>query len=382
MTSELIQARDSVLEELEHQLLGPANGEDEIIDETAIGGAPYWRYMAGMLFPSESSGLKQEVADEGDPEYRNQNDPQVDPEVSAAYDPLPSSMGLTFLLLESPEINITVHGARYLKHTVEPESESDTKQSSRNKVWRRAPLRTRDDPESLRMAAPVEGAEETSVHSALDGTSEVIAHFRPWNSGHLVTVTLVNRLEPRGEKVSSNTEQILFQCGFSVSTEQGRIAPYPRSKIRGTHAEDAELDFIYRHNCAYGIGHGCAASWDPNAGIEGVKTIKADPLPRVEVKSMTNRIRSPRSEERALDIGWLSDESRTRPELRASLSEFVDRYEQWVREQATRIEDVDEADKKVAVGIHGAQERAVQRMRSGIDCLLGEETSVLKSFQL
>jgi hypothetical protein len=378
MNENLIEARNTVLEGIKAQLLGPANGENEIIR-----GTPHWRYLAGVLFPSESSTLKEEIADEAD--TRNgSRDGQVDAELEGSYDPLPSSMGLTFLLVETKEIKVHVQGARYLKHKHNPaeHEEGEARAKVPGRSWKRKSLRSKDDPHIVTVPVPKPGVTDTWSGSTLGDTSDIVAHFRPWESGHLVSVTLVNRLKSTGKTVFSDKEKILFQCGFRVIAEQGYIAPYPRSKIPGSHEEDEQLNFIYRHRCSYGIGHGCAATWEEPTRSGGIKTIEANPLPSVEVKSLTNRTPYEEGDDSVLDIAWLCDRNRTPEEIRTSLYEFVDRYQQWVHEQASEAGELDETDHILAERICANQQEAVKRMRAGIECLSSARPSAMKAFQL
>src|SRR6266487_4398698 len=86
----------SLRDQLEHlviaDLLGPAGGPQEIVDERSVRG----RYLVGMLAPRGSSGIP-EAYDDADPSGADSEDGTTDaPPPKAAAAMLPSTIGLTF----------------------------------------------------------------------------------------------------------------------------------------------------------------------------------------------------------------------------------------------------------------------------------------------
>ena len=215
MKRELIDARDAVIKDIESSLLGPAHGEEEILYSV-----PHYRYPSGVLFPADADALKEDVADEADAQNGGR-DENVDPDIAAAYSPLPSSMGISFLLRQTKQIQVHAWGARYMKQKAEPSVEEDERPDSRKrsgKPWKRKSLGSKKEPDTVTISIPGPGYPSVSRHPVLDGTSEIIAYFRSWEDGHLVSITLANRLKPKGRTVKSSTEDILLQCGFQVET--------------------------------------------------------------------------------------------------------------------------------------------------------------------
>ena len=97
--SEHYRFRDELAERMIADLLGPAHGENETLDE-----APSTAYITGILFPKPVGGHKSREVDEEEARHDNEKavtakqtiDETTDLGVSMANRQLPQSMGLTF----------------------------------------------------------------------------------------------------------------------------------------------------------------------------------------------------------------------------------------------------------------------------------------------
>lgn len=375
-----LETRKEFVEELERQLLGPAGGEEEMVR-----GRPFWRYLAGTLFPGEAESVREDAEGEAGSSSGDDSDPAV----SAAYDRLPSSMGISFLVQEARRLRVSVEAARYRPvdsaegADASEEGPRDSRRNDPRDLWKRQPLGSRDRPLETYVNVPPPGQKSMEAVSVLSGAAELVAIFRPRGSGHLTTLTLINRTVPTGDTSRDAIEASLFQCRFTVEPVDGVIVPYPRSESGHRHEEDEELHFVYRRRRSYGIGHGCAATWEATKATgEGVATLCADPLPRIEVMGMTNQARAENADDKALRIGWLADEAISPAELRTELERFVDHYADWVEAQAGIQSSLGERDGEAGERIVGKQRIAVRRMRDGIDLLTSGRGMSLPSFRL
>jgi len=359
------------LADLEKQLVGPADGETEVVS-----GRPFWRYLAGMLFPADGEAIREDAEGEAGATSGDESDPAV----SAAYDRLPSSMGISCLVSKTESLRVQVEAGRYHLLDEDEGEDGDNGSSGRRvELWRRSPLK--GAPGCVVIPTPVGSETRTVTRPVFDGAAEIVTIFRPRDEGHLATVTLVNRLEPAGRGRRHSVEATLFQCRFTVQAVGGDVVPYPDAAIGPKHDEDEELDFIYRARKSFGIGHGCAASWDPAESRSGlVSSLDANPFPRLDVRGVTNRARPDEAADRALDIGWLADDEVPVEGLNAALSNFVDRYELWVSEQAERIGR--EGSPQVAARIVERQRAAVERMRVGVAHLTSTDPVPRRAFRL
>jgi len=401
----LVQTRDSVVSELEKQLVGPADGPEELVL-----GQPVWRYMAGMLFPRDPEGMLDQDVEDEDTSDASTTDEPLDANVARAYDLLPASMGVSFYLQGGSGIRCRVRGARYEpvdlesleKAYTDPDTSDQRKQSigtlfdrldekhgsgnrkktlGSNRIWSRIPL-SRDDADVVVLKTPEIGKFGTDEESVLDGRARVIASFRPRNDGFIVTVTLLNTSEVDGEGRDATAAAMLFQSRFDVEGVDGDIGAYPRSDRMSGHEEDEELALTYRHRKTYGIGHGCAATWDKSPHGNSVRTIMATPMPSYEVKGLTNEIDVSDDARQALDIGWLSDEGTTTDELGSALEAFVMSYETWTERQRTIMSTLPPELLGPAKRIVDRQASAIERMRRGANIICGGGEDVLKAFRL
>lgn len=389
----LLECRDSVLERLRRDLMGPAEGESEILV-----GKPTWRYMTGILFPSDAASILEEERDEIEPGELPGPEEQSDTAIGAAYDLLPASMGITFYSAGAQTIEVACEGARYEPVTLEqlvedmrsgtldgerasairsfveqaevdPEDRDAVRRYSAD-IWLRRPLGTASSPATVRLNVPAVGSGGQESKKTLDGRATVLARFRPVLEGHLVTVTLVNQQRPN-ESAGAKDEvaSTLFQCRFRVHLAEGSIGKYPEVGHRNVHPEDEELDLVYASRRSHGIGHGCAATWRGEIHEGRVRSLAAEPLPYFEVRGITNSVELHESQRRALDLRWLAETSRETTELRSALDEFVSAYEAWSDRQASRAERLPEGARDVASRLVERQRIAVRRMRRGIDVL-------------
>ena len=359
----MIELRDKVLNRVKSHLFGPAGGEDE-----TVVGRPYWRYLCGMLFPSSVASVDLQENDEKDAQSVATGDEQADPAIALAYDALPSSLGISFFISGANVLLCRVQGAHY-----EPDP-------GKADCWIRRPLGTSVCPTLAELRVPRPGVRNIREKRIWKGRGRMAAVFRPRANGHLVTVSLVNAQNAPGGGPGRQIEQMLFQCQFTVHVPAGRVGEYPTIARYSRHKEDEELAVSYRSRKTYGIGHGCAASWD--SATTTIDEIKADPLPRFEVRGLTTNISLSERAGRCLDIQWLADPSTPRAELRDAVEAMVDAYREWVNRQEATIAILDGTDASAAARMVQRQRDAITRMRKGIAALFGADESVLRAFRI
>ena len=110
---------------------------------------------------------------------------------------------------------------------------------------------------------------------------------RRWReNGWLLTVVLRNSTAPSTSR--EPRESVLYQTFFEVRIKDGHFEKYPESRrpFSQLDSEEQALALLYRESATWGIGHGCAAGWDAEAG-NSPSTIFADIMPAVQLPSMT-----------------------------------------------------------------------------------------------
>jgi hypothetical protein len=358
--------RSEVSERMRLRLFGPFGGEDE-----EIRGKPFWRYMSGILFPPaiQAEGLGE--SDEPDAVPFDSDGAEVDDGgVGLSYKELPSSLGVSFYVDACSRIECSVEAGRYA-------------QAGRADTWKRVSLASAGEPEKVMFDLPAGRERGTLKKKVLGGRAYVSLVYRPKGAGSLLTATLVNCQKSPSDSVAKQVEAMLFQCRLSVVALDGKIGEYPTVAHLSKHPEDEELALGYRERKTYGIGHGCAAQWSVDVGLEGVSKIVAEPLPYVVVKGLTNDISLSDSARKALSIRWLASPDTPREGLRATLSAFVNEYEAWIEGQRNAAKRLPSELYNVANRLVKRQERAVVRMREGIKVLLeGHSREIPAAFRI
>jgi hypothetical protein len=131
--------RDHVIETLRAELFGPAEGPEE-----SVLGRPAWRYLCGMLFPSNLDAQALAGEDESDEAAVDEN---VDASVALAYESLPSSMGVSFYIRIATSLNVSVEAAHYEPTKQAGDEEGKEFAGQRGRVtWRRRPIAEPSNP--------------------------------------------------------------------------------------------------------------------------------------------------------------------------------------------------------------------------------------------
>ena len=213
--------RDSLVEQLEHDLVGPGDGVDEVIDEL-----PLDRYVAGVLWPADDTAQETPEPDGADADDSGVDDSPI----AQALMRYPSSMGMTFTvdLATTSTVSIKIDAARYVPSVDPEEGAAPTRPSWRQrkvrpKSWMRTPLVE----EPLQWDVSKAGTSTTEVTPGL----ELFVYVRePRNNSATVSVALRNTQTTLKEELRDAFAW--FQVGIVVSTAVPAIVD--RSVARGS----------------------------------------------------------------------------------------------------------------------------------------------------
>lgn len=358
--------RNEMVEELARDVVGPGDGEHEIISE-----APLDRYIIGTLWPGD--GLQQETPepDGADAEDSSASD---DSPVAQALMRYPSSVGLTFSvrLADASEVSVLVAGASYVVVDADGEPMENTKKRGRSSDWRRVPLNLK--PVKVSVVQP--GVR--SPGEIADGL-ELYVYVRPPRDG-VTTVSMALRNTRVPVKGELRDDKAWFQVGLTVSTAVPAIVD------RSGHVNvgrDEDLDtsaLLYRNKRTFAIGHGCAVDWDTSTYSEAVDRVATTFLPTLEVA----RAR-PGLLDESVDLRMSFLATATDTEVVASLRGLTTRYREWIEQLASGL-DSGEADVRDA--LLGTARRHIEyartaagRIESGIDLLESDPIS-MRAFRL
>lgn len=372
----MIDARDTLLERLKVDLIGPEEPNELISDR------PTDRYLTGILFPPRTS-----ISPEDDDEASDADDADA---VGTALDGVkaasafrPSSAGLSFAVRPSgsaPRLRVRVDGARYRPESAAEDSAGSSKK--RVQSWRRDPQFAEvslEIAELREQAAPV-------ISLASRGLAGASLHCRiaPWGSILLVTLAVTNDARPTEPRSRvANEEAALFQFSLSVEcTSDCEFVPKPDRAGSASEEDDARASaLLYRNVQQFAVGHTCSAMWDEPVGAS-VRQVRTSWFPEatVHVVSAEGDIEFRQGEARLpLAAQWLASENA--PSLFAALQSFVVAYSKWVaRMEGAALCMPQEHGKQAQLHMQRCR-TAEQRMRAGI-ALLESSPEVLTAFRL
>ncbi|RME33860.1 MAG: helicase [Gammaproteobacteria bacterium] len=229
----------------------------------------------------------------------------------------------------------------------------------------------------------------------LDLSMEVFSRPTGNPRERLITVSLVNR----SSKTNNYDDSCLFQTHFTATVEtpdgNAHILPYPVTERTSADGKDDEetrlareeeesLDLLYRNRCTWAVGHGCAANWLYNwlhgksAGF--AKQVSAEPLPVVEVPSITPDIRRPDGTDLRVPMASLAGLVEGDDGFEA-LEEVVRLYSKWIDEREAEIDDLPGKYRSTARRHIARARSCAARMRDGIT-FLGQDAHALNAFRL
>jgi hypothetical protein len=372
----MIDARDTLLERMKVDLIGPQEPNELISDR------PTDRYLTGILFPPRTS-----ISAEDDDEASDADDADA---VGTAMDGVkaasafrPSSAGLSFAVLpngSAPILRVRVDGARYRPETASKDGTDSTRK--RGQSWQRVPQFAEVQLELAELkeqAAPI-------IDLTSKGLKGASLHCRtaPWGEILLVTLAVTNDARPAEEKSrAANEEATLFQFALSVKCEADcRFVLKPDRAGSASDEDDAHASaLLYRDVQQFAVGHICSAMWE--IGVDGgVQEVMSSWFPEatVHIVSAEGDVEFRQEESRlALSASWLASEDK--PSLVAGLKLFVAAYAQWIERMEGEVLSIPQVHVRQAQ-LHMQRCRtAGQRMRSGI-AMLESSPEVLTAFRL
>ena len=385
---------------------------------------PIKRYGIGVLYPPETPGERDPGGGEQDGEPSSESPPageaedliaeraaasieriaerqlrgnsdESDFDLSTANSYRPSAVGLSFVCKAPPgsQLQVRVEGGRYHQKTVTIRTDGGQTgppgapgaQPQTRRWWLRSPvsldawfaadqITTGRERAVLPAAAP-----ETSNLDGLDISLTVYARPRE-NDTSLVTVSLVNRTRA-ADPVDTGC---LFQIRFTarvVGSVDGGILPYEnvRTERSSSDPEESSLHLLYRSSRTFAVGHGCAADWKTYLS-DIASEVSAECLPSYETPSITPDIPDGEGHSIAIPIAPLAGLVDGDDGL-GSVSALLDRYAQWIEQQAQRASQLspefqDAAQRHVALALV-----VLSRMRAGLE-FLASDPRARRAFQL
>jgi len=373
-------------------LLGPANGPEEELNETWVSS----RYLVGWLAPRDvgkgmgaaevrASTREQDVLPLPDDNPLNpvSDDTSLgaggsesaeegldDDPLTSSESMLPNSLGMTFCLAPGVE-KITVAASWGWYRRRRSETGFETKKGDQKLVWYRTPVDAKAVLEistsTIAPWIPLEDIPEVYVKTQVRNHAD---------GGKMVTLFLVNDQDGKDGK----DDRWLFQVQLAVETE-GASADCVR---RGLDFEESALDHLeqlenqqtrmnYRHSVEFAVGHGTSVDWEVSTDPMRAHKIWTTPIPAYEVPKAL-----PNNQIPGLNLEMMALAECTKESLLSALMPMVDQYDLWIdRESAKRTDPsahLDGYDDALDWTENQAR-TASRRIRAGIDLVTSDHAA-------
>lgn len=346
---------------------------------------PRNRYIAGILFPKETTERAVEGNEDEIPVIVNEPDnEQV--EANNEVNPVPyaieeyledaeelinrsnayrqSAISMTAAIAPGDHIKVMVTVGIYeTQETLSVESLKQVKRYLRKEIkW---------DNDGLPLELPQANSGIKAIPVGNTGLQFDITYRNKNEDSTIFTFTLENTKVSHSESVKD--DDCFFQIKFSITSEQG-FCPLPESQRINTDDEDYWSNLLlYRNIHNYAIGHGCAAEWDDST--DSIQWISTATFPEHEVKPIVPSSISGVSLEmfKMSDLGSMDETIR-------ELELMAQKYYEWICQLKNDANDIDPSLKNTAKRHISNCETCLERMKDGI-ALLKISDTVRTAFQ-
>ena len=369
------EIREELLQTVERDLLGPASGPDEELDESRVQD----RYLVGMLAPRKQQLSPEEFDELAEAGSGSTEEGTTDYTAPPAKTMFPSSFGMTFCVdLEAKAIQITAQWGQYLRQ----KSEHLTTQTGEKKtVWKRFPRGGTSSTVSLTPGRIPDWTPDADCPDVL-----VQGVIRERDDHWSVTLFLVNGQQ---EPAQLRDTAWLFQPELLVESPDGQPVFHRRRVLRDlgksdpiAYAEEQTTDMLYRHQVEFAVGHGVSVHAETPEGVcNRALRIQTKVTPTFQVPRATPPTTQdlPKFEGLVLDMKELAETKND--DFAQKLSPLVTAYAAWIAERETEAATPDMATHKYAAenAIKQCGE-ALKRVQAGID-LLGTNEQTADAFR-
>lgn len=271
LTPSPVKIRQELLEIVRRDLLGPANGPEEVITEQTVRD----RYILGLLAPKGQTPLPAEEDEDLAFDGTDGEDGKSEPVNVQGRTMLPTSLGMTFTVdAEASEIVVTARWGHYDRI---PSTELGLDLDPPKPVWKRTQIEASSEPIPIkegRITRWIPDQEFPDVY--IDGRIRRIAD--QW----VITLFFVNgQQEPRQLKDTA----WIFQPELTVEAPDGEPIFIRRMNVRGNaNPEDLAMQMVYRKQVEFAVGHGVATHVELLEGsFDRAVRIKTNTAPTYEL---------------------------------------------------------------------------------------------------
>lgn len=375
--------RNQLVDFIEKEFIGPdpidyvgmrqENGEEILVTDP-----PRTRYIAGILYPQETTDVETEIEEAEIEEFEKNEDQDAGKQVkkhaglSADYledaeelinrsnEYKQSAISLTVAIKECDKIRVSVSAGTY---KLQKDVQGDVIRS----IYPRTALLWNND--NVEIVLPIESDKIKRIPVGNTGLQFDITYRYESKESTIYTFSLENTKKKCGSTVRD--EDCFFQVKFKIFSEKG-FSPLAE-KNRITEDEDYRSNqLLYRNVHNYAIGHGCGADWDD---AEQVHWISSSIFPKYDIKPIVPNTFNDIS----LEMFKMSPYGSFKETIE-NLRKMCERYREWIN-NLYDIKTTLASEFEITANRHiGNCEKCLSRMENGID-LLEKNEKVRLAFQ-
>jgi hypothetical protein len=380
--------QSKVLDYIKLQLIGPKGGKYEQLDDN-----PVDLYLMGMIHPVD----------------KNENTPvDSDEQIEGFFQNKPPSFGFSLYLDSKGGFSLDISCAQYKERKIlntvfldklrlrvlEEESNKPTKIISEiDEIFNALTASPDNQKDLISKANKINKSLNRSINEKIslktwsrvpydhqdnvlrpknnitdlylfDNKVRINIIWRPFKSGFITTVTMINNVE----KSNKYVEDQLFQSKIKVIKDMDSILPYPLENNMSHDSEEEELELMYRNHNTFAVGHSCAVDWLSNEG--NVVSLSSKFLPSEVVKPVITVSLEKSSDRSVLNLQFLSGDELTKSALKKHLLMFVDEYKLWAIKESEK--EIGSSSVKARDRILSRIKNSIKRINKGIDIVVGD----------
>ena len=365
--------RDELTNMVVSDLLGPAGGLDEELDQRED--HVYGRYLVGLLAPKAVKIQGEELDELGTDEQDDAESGKADKATPPAGTFFPNSIGLSFVIETGAKaFLIRTNWGRY--HRIKSTHQINPRTDAEAMVWKREHMKGKD----LLVTLKDGGFGPLMPRLDNDPTVIVQGRMRQTPRGWVVTVFLVNT-QPEQER--KKDEAWVFQP--QVAVLDAAVPPQPLFVQRRdwerdlgkmdpvTREETETLEMLYRHKLEFAVGHGVSVHVTlPQEGAIKATQIETTFIPQSEVPQQTPPDASDNPDLGGIVLDMKELAEMPKAQLIASLRQLQTAYGNWIASEQAKLADPAERLTQHGNAANRATarcKRACDRLKEGIDLI-------------
>lgn len=360
MSSNTSKIRSILVDEIERDIVGPRDPEEQIRI------SPTGKYLSGVLYPRNN---RLQTEEDESQDTNTKDDTQTETlkiNLENSQGSIPSSMGMSCTVsLDAKEISLEISYGKYYQEKIESEKKIYL-------PWKRKPFFYTEIIE-LKAGKNTKILDEKSV--------ELRYNIKKFDEFYFVSIFLTNLEIPIVGKVEP--AKCIFQpiLKLQAKNKTDKIFVDKTSKeYLNSSDERKEFDLLFEHRKQFGIGHSCSVEWDyDNAINNSADWIKTTFVPKYEVPNIKPSDSDELKKLGSLDMKKLFEVQNTL-EYQDLLKPIVTEYNKWISSLESTINNLSPKYRELAQFQIERCKEASSRIESGIK-LISTNNDIADAFR-